>query len=527
MVNGFSLTAAGDVLFRCPFDPVTVAQLRRIRPRGFWHSRHQGWLFPFEAAQLLKNQFGAHFPIDPALQQWLEAVDHPLPPLPTHANLVTAADLNAPLSDGRQLLRHQRAGVRWLLARRGAVLADEMGLGKTITALAAARSLLRCSDSRLLVVAPVALHQHWQLEALSLELAPQLLSWARLPQEPPPAGVVLLVDEAHFAQNIDAKRTQALLRLARHPRMRAVWLLSGTPLKNGRPVQLLPLLMAIGHPLARDRRAYEELFCNGHWRQAGARMVWDCQGASRLEELQRLLRPQLLFRRKADCLDLPPKLRCFRPVLLAASQQKRLDLALQQRLENYRQRATAGLVRSDAETLALLTAMRRLCALQKLPAAISLVQQLRAAGEAVVLFSSFVAPLAQLQRFLGGELLTGQVPLLQRQQRLLRFQAGSSDLLLATYGVGGIGLGLERASQVVLLERPWTPGDAEQAEDRCHRLGSKSTVTSHWLQLGSADALIDALILSKADRIEVVLAGRRRLLQRQPLAKMLNEILQE
>jgi hypothetical protein len=47
------------------------------------------------------------------------------------------------------------------------------------------------------------------------------------------------------------------------------------------------------------------------------------------------------------------------------------------------------------------------------------------------------------------------------------------------------------------------------------------------LQLGSADALIDALILSKADRIEVVLAGRRRLLQRQPLAKMLNEILQE
>ncbi|NBV58585.1 MAG: ATP-dependent helicase, partial [Synechococcaceae bacterium WB4_2_0811] len=96
VVNGFSLTAAGDVLFRCPFDPVTVAQLRRIRPRGFWHSRHQGWLFPFEAAQLLKKQFGAHFPIDPALQQWLEAVDHPLPPLPTHANLVAAADLNAP-----------------------------------------------------------------------------------------------------------------------------------------------------------------------------------------------------------------------------------------------------------------------------------------------------------------------------------------------------------------------------------------------------------------------------------------------
>ena len=245
----------------------------------------------------------------------------------------------------------------------------------------------------------------------------------RLAQLPADLFQLLVVDEAHFAQNLDSKRSQALLRLARHPRIRAVWLLSGTPIKNGRPIQLLPLLMAIGHPLARDRRAYEELFCNGHWREAGSRMVWDCQGASRLEELQRLLRPQLLFRRKAHCLDLPPKLRCFRPVVLAASQQKRLDQMLQQRVENYRQRVAAGLVRSDAESLALLTAMRRLTALQKLPAALSLVQQLRASGEAVVLFSSFVAPLVQLERLLGGELLTGQVPLPQRQQRLSRFQA--------------------------------------------------------------------------------------------------------
>lgn len=527
MDNGIFLTAAGDICFRCPFDPVTVAQLRRIRPRGNWQARHKGWIFPFEAAQLLKEKFGEHFPINADLEAWLQAAVHPLPPLPDHSSLVAAANLTAPLSDGRLLLRHQRAGVRWLLARRGAVLADEMGLGKTLTALAAARSLLRCSDSRLLVVAPVALHDHWRREALSLELAPELISWARLPEEFPPAGVVMLVDEAHFAQNLNTKRSEALLRLARHPRIRAVWLLTGTPIKNGRPIQLLPLLMAIGHPLARDRRAYEELFCNGHWRQAGSRMVWDCQGASRLEELQRLLRPQLLFRRKADCLDLPPKLRCFRPVVLAVSQQKHLDQALQQRVDNYRQRVAAGLVRSDAETLALLTAMRRLTALQKLPAALSLLQQLRSAGEAVVLFSSFVAPLVQLQHLLGGELLTGQVPMLQRQERLQRFHAGNSDLLLATYGVGGIGLGLQRASQVVLLERPWTPGDAEQAEDRCHRLGTQRTVTSHWLQLGNADALIDGLILSKADRIELVLAGKHRQLQRQPLARMLNELLQD
>jgi hypothetical protein len=33
------------------------------------------------------------------------------------------------------------------------------------------------------------------------------------------------------------------------------------------------------------------------------------------------------------------------------------------------------------------------------------------------------------------------------------------------------------------LERPWTPGDLEQAEDRCHRLGMGDGLTCHWLQL--------------------------------------------
>ena len=160
---------------------------------------------------------------------------------------------------------HQRSGARWLLARRGAVLADEMGLGKTLTALLAVRALLRCSDCRLMVVAPVGLHPHWRRESELVNLEPELVSWARLPSELPPAGTVLVVDEAHFAQSLQANRTAALLRLARHPRLRAIWMLTGTPMKNGRPAQLYPLLAAIDHPIARDQRLFEERYCQGHW----------------------------------------------------------------------------------------------------------------------------------------------------------------------------------------------------------------------------------------------------------------------
>jgi hypothetical protein len=77
---------------------------------------------------------------------------------------------------------------------------------------------------------------------------------------------------------------------------------------------------------------------------------------------------------------------------------------------------------------------------------------------------------------------------------------------------------------VVLLERPWTPGDAEQAEDRCHRIGMVAPLQTHWLQLGVADHLVDSLIASKAERIELVLQGRTRQVRRQRLAAMVDQL---
>ena len=108
-----------------------------------------------------------------------------------------------------------------------------------------------------------------------------------------------------------------------------------------------------------------------------------------------------------------------------------------------------------------------------------------------------------------------------------RFQGGDSDLLLATYGAGGLGFTLHRARHVVLLERPWTPGDVDQAEDRCHRIGMDGGLTSHWLQLGLADQLVDALVASKANRIELLLGPRRISVDRQPLPAMVARCLQD
>jgi len=361
-------------------------------------------------------------------------MEQPLPPLPPHRQLVAAAQLGEPLLDGRCLFAHQRAAVRWLLARRGAVLADAMGLGKTLTALVAARALVRLADCRILVIAPVGLHGHWQSEAAALGLQLELHSWARLPPALPPAGTVLIADEAHFAQNGQTRRSQGLLRLARHPRLRAIWLLTGTPMKNGRPAQLFPLLAAIGHPLARDQRAFEEYFCQGHWREQAGRRLWQASGASHLEELQRLVRPLVLHRRKQDCLDLPPKRRQLWPVELAGPQARGFQHRLQSKVDDYRRRAARGEVRRDGEVLAVLTALRQIGSDYKLPATRELVAGLLSQGEAVVVFTAFVATAELLHRsFAASSLLTGALPPAQRQGQVDAFQRGEQPLLIALW----------------------------------------------------------------------------------------------
>lgn len=519
------LGAAGSIELVLPYDAVTQAQLRAVRPRGVWSARRGCWEFPLEAAADLERRVGGRFAQTPELRRWLAWLQQPLPPLPPHRQLVVAAGLEEPLADGRCLFAHQRAAVRWLLARRGAVLADAMGLGKTLTALIAARAMVRAADCRIAVIAPAGLHPHWRQEAAALELQIELLSWARLPTDLPEAGTVLIADEAHYAQNLGASRTQAFLRLARHPRLRAGWLLSGTPMKNGRPAQLFPLLAAIGHPLAADQRAFEERYCQGHWQENGGVRRWQAQGATRLEELHRLTRPLLLHRRKSDCLDLPPKLRHLRPVQLSESEGLGFQHRLQLTVDDYRRRAAAGLVRRDAEALAVFTALRQIAAEYKLPAAADLIRGLLGRGEPVVVFSAFVAAAELLQARLGGIVLTGRLRPPERQLLVDRFQAGDASLLIGTYGAAGLGFNLQRARHVVLLERPWTPGDAEQAEDRCHRIGMRAPLECHWLQLGIADQLVDGLIASKAERIELLLRRRGTSIERQALPRMVRRLL--
>ena len=381
------------------------------------------------------------------------------------------------------------------------------------------------------VIAPAGTIINWQREAEAAGVEITLHSWAKLPEPPPDLDYVLITDEAHYAQSGEGSlRGQGFLNLA--AQARAVFMLSGTPIKNALPINLWPLLVAAKHPLAADRSAYEKLYCGGHYRSIGRkRSVYDASGASNLDELHERTKDVILYKKKSECVDLPDKLRTPRAAEVSnageLAYRKTIERLRQEHLERMADKYEAlrigrddllgeGMEESDlgefesefAFALVELGIYRHAASLAKVESAVEIAQEAIEQGQGVLLFTAFRDTAERLATKLDADCLTGEVSKTRKQAMIDRFQAEESKVLVATIGAGGIGINLTAAQIVVMVDRPWTPGDTEQAEDRAHRLGQIHNVLSIWLQYGPVDAKIDQLLELKQERIEMILRGR-------------------
>jgi hypothetical protein len=123
-------------------------------------------------------------------------------------------------------------------------------------------------DLPIWVIAPAGTIINWQREAAAAGVEITLYSWAKLPEPPQDLDYVLITDEAHYSQGAESTiRGQGFLNLA--AQARAVFLLTGTPIKNSLPINLWPLLVATKHPLAADRSAYEKQYCGAYFKSLG------------------------------------------------------------------------------------------------------------------------------------------------------------------------------------------------------------------------------------------------------------------
>lgn len=377
----------------------------------------------------------------------------------------------------------------------------------TLTSLATAKAYQRIYDVPVFVVCPASLKDNWYREAEMVELAIEVFSWAKMPSPLDTQEYVLIADESHYAQaGSKSKRGQAFIELASNPNCKASLLLTGTPIKNGRPSNLFPLLKAVGHDLAKNKREYEIRYCAA---KPTRFCPWDVTGAAHLDELHAKTKDVILRRTKAECLDLPEKTRVFREAEVSSDRLKLWKAAYKEAQEEYE--SNRGM--NNGEALVLLGKLRKAASHAKVETAIALAEEILEQGQQVVLFTEFLDSARELHKVLGGELLIGETPVEERQPMVERFQSGKSKVFISTSRAGGVGITLTASQVVIMVDRPWTPGDAVQCEDRCHRIGQSSSVTAIWLQFSDIDIKVDSILEQKQERIELVLQGKRKTLR--------------
>ena len=278
-------------------------------------------------------------------------------------------------------------------------------------------------------------------------------------------------------------------------------------MKNGKPSNLFPLLKAVRHPLGRNQKAFETHFCNGMLKNFGRGPQWDASGASNLDQLRRNVASNLLHMTKEQCLtELPPMTTIFHDVPVSSRYQFQYEGAI-------KYLASAQANSNDMCEEAVLGAVQRLrvvCAHAKVEATVEMARTVLNKEPAVVIFTYFAQVAKNVHAKLESNgwpccLLTGETPQNKRQELVDKFQSGLSSAFVCTFGAGGVGLTLTAASTIILLDRPWTPGETRQAEDRIRRIGQVKKCTSYWMRSFELDKQIDGMLEFKKQTTNAVL----------------------
>ena len=374
----------------------------------------------------------------------------------------------SPLDQGplrASLRRYQDFGARYLIVQRRTLLGDDMGLGKTVQVLAAMCHLHANGRRHFFVVAPNSVLVNWQREVtkhteLSSYLAHgaereqvikqwvrhggvAITSYSTLPKLLPYLTAIdfLAVDEAHYAKNPEAKRTMAIEQIAK--RSTYVSLMTGTALEN--KVEELHNLLNIASPGA-VRELQPMLLANRAFDRAGV--------AKKIAHVY-------LRRTQADVLtELPERIEVDEWVTLTEEDR-----------EIYNSQPTNIMLKRRSATVTQAKFER----LQ------DLVTEHRQADRKVVVYSFFRQVLDEVSEMFGNcKQLTGDSSTLERQQIIDTFTNTEGHAVLAAQiDAGGIGINLQAASVVILMEAQFKPSTEWQAIARVHRMGQSRTVNVH------------------------------------------------
>lgn len=313
-----------------------------------------------------------------------------------------------------------------------------------------------------------------------------------------------IIDEIHKCKNSQSKQGKAIHCCCSYYRLA----LTGTPLMNN-PVDLYNVLKWLeveNHSLT----YFKNLYC-----EMGGFGGYEIIGYKNLDQLENSLNKNMLRRRKEEVLDLPPKIYTDELLDLDSSQDKLYRDVTNQIIE-------------DIDRIMLLpnplTELIRLRQVTSNPNILTsknitnvkydrIVDILESTTGKVIIFSNWtkvINPLYIKLSSLGYNpaLVTGESkdPILEMN----KFQSDNTcKVILGTTPALGTGYTLTAANTVIFIDEPWSKAIKDQAEDRCHRIGTKGTVNIITLICkDTIDERIHQIIKDKGELSDRIVDGK-------------------
>lgn len=313
-----------------------------------------------------------------------------------------------------------------------------------------------------------------------------------------------IIDEIHKCKNSQSKQGKAIHCCCSYYRLA----LTGTPLMNN-PVDLYNVLKWLeveNHSLT----YFKNLYC-----EMGGFGGYEIIGYKNLDQLENSLNRNMLRRRKEEVLNLPPKIYTDELLDLDSSQDKLYRDVTNQIIE-------------DIDRIMLLpnplTELIRLRQVTSNPNILTsknianvkydrIVDILESTTDKVIIFSNWtkvINPLYIKLSSLGYNpaLVTGESkdPILEMN----KFQSDNTcKVILGTTPALGTGYTLTAANTVIFIDEPWSKAIKDQAEDRCHRIGTKGTVNIITLICkDTIDERIHQIIKDKGELSDRIVDGK-------------------
>ena len=393
-----------------------------------------------------------------------------------------------------ELRRYQEWGVKYILHQERVLLGDEMGLGKTVQAIAAMVSLRNTGATHFVVVCPASVITNWcreirKMSRLSVTKVHStgrkaaLQSWIRtggvavttfettsyfsLPENY--RFSMLVVDEAHYIKNPEARRSQNVRALGSHAQR--LLFMTGTALEN-KVDEMISLIQVLQPRIAQSVRGMAVLSAAPQFRKAIAPVYYRRKREDVLTELPELIES------KEWCTLGPQEESVYEQAVLG---------------KHY---ADARRVSWNVDDLRFSSKANRMK---------EIIDEAESEGRKVIVFSFFLDTIRKVTTLLGSRCLNpinGSVTPQRRQEIIDEFDsAPAGTVLAAQIQSGGTGLNIQSASVVIICEPQFKPSIENQAISRAYRMGQTRNVLVYRLL---CENTVDEKIISTLESKQMI-----------------------